>query len=310
MAVNRKVGSMNQRRLKEKIFFWSILALPVLQFCVFYIGVNFNSVLLSLQSIKMDASGNGYIYDWVYFKNFSDCIHLLFTEYSLVQSFKNSLIAYFAGLLVGTTLSLLFSYYIYKKSLFSGVFKVMLFLPSIISSAAMVIIFKYFMEEAYPEFMYSAFGKEVGGLLSDPDSTFTTILVYSIWIGFGGGVLMYLGAMNSISDSVVEAAYLDGITPLKEFFYITLPMIYPTLVTFIVTGIAGIFTNQMNLYTFKGIKVSYRDYTYGYYLFLKTSQGMTEYPQAAAMGILFTIILAPFTFLIRWLLEKYGPSTE
>ena len=121
---------------------------------------------------------------------------------------------------------------------------------------------------------------------------------------------MYLGAMNSISESIVEAAQLDGITPLKEFVYVTLPMIYPTLVTFIVTGVAGIFTNQMNLFTFKGGILSYKDYTYGYYLFYNTSLGMEKYPAMASMGLIFTLIIAPITFLVRHLLEKYGPSVD
>lgn len=305
----KKHGCLGQRRLKEKIFFWSIAILPVIQFCVFYIGVNFNSILLSMQKIT-STTGQGYVYEWVGLKNFVENIKLLFTEYSLKQSFKNSLLAYFYGLIFGTALSLLFSYYIYKKGALGGVFKVVLFLPSIISSAAMVIMFKYFVENAYPSIVLKLFNKEVDGLLANPDSTFMTILIYSIWIGFGSSVLMYLGAMNSISDSIVEAAELDGITPIKEFIYITLPMIYPTLVTFIVTGLSGVFTNQMNLYTFKGGAVSSRDYTYGYYLFYKTSLGKEYYPQMASLGIIFTLIIAPITFLVRWLLEKYGPSAD
>ena len=308
--IQNKIGGMNRRHRHEKFFYYSIVALPILQFCIFYIGVNFNSILLSMQNITMDSSGKGYIYDWVWFDNFARAIDLLFHEYSLLQSFKNSMLAYFVGLIFGTGLTLFFSYYIYKKSFLSGVFKIVLFLPSIISSVAMVLMFKYFTEKAYPVFVESVFGKTVEGLISNPDTQFVTILVYSIWIGFGGGVLMYVGAMNSISESIVEAAYLDGITPLKEFFWITLPMIYPTLVTFIVTGLAGIFTNQMNLYTFKGGSLSYSDYTYGYYLFVNTSLGKTYYPQVAAIGILFTIIIAPITFLVRWLLEKFGPSVE
>ena len=45
------------KKIGEKIFFWSILVLPLLQFCVFYIGVNFNSILLSLASFNSSSDG-------------------------------------------------------------------------------------------------------------------------------------------------------------------------------------------------------------------------------------------------------------
>lgn len=298
------------RRRHEKIFYWSILAIPLLQFCIFYIGVNFNSILLAFQNIEMDASGNGYIYTWVGFKNFMETLDLMFNSYELTVGFKNSIIAYVVGLIFGTVPALLFSFYIYKKYPLGEAFKVILFIPSIISSVAIVIMFKYFVENAYPAIMQTLFNIQVEGLLADANTTFVTVLFYGVWIGFGGGVLMYLGAMNSISDSVVEAAIMDGITPAKEFTKITLPLIYPTIVTFLVTGIATIFTNQMNLYTFFRDGANKSHYTYGYYMFLHTQAGMTEYPHVATMGLIITIVIAPVTLLARHLLIKYGPSVD
>lgn len=309
MAISRKSGLSTKRR-NEKLFYWAILILPLLQFCIFYIGVNFNSILLSMQEITVDANGGGWIYTWVWFQNFKDTLHLLFNEYELIQSFKNSLIAYFFGLIFGTGTSLFFSYYIYKKRFMSGVFKIVLFLPSIVSSVTMVIVFKYFVENAYPALVNLAFHKQVEGLLANPKTAFGTILFYTIWSGFGGGILMYLGAMNAVSDSVIEAAQIDGITPLKEFFLIILPLIYPTFVTLFIAGLAGIFSNQMNLFTFYADGASKSYYLYGYYMFINTSMGMTKYPHVASMGIIFTLVLAPITFAVRWALNKFGPSVD
>ena len=305
-----KNGGIAKRRRQEKVFYWLILALPLLQFCIFYIGVNFNSVLLSFQKIEKSAIDGKFIYSWVGLENFKYSLSQLLNEYELIQSFKNSIKAYVVGLVFGTGASLLFSYYIYKKGWLSGAFKVILFLPSIVSSVTMVIVFKYFVENAYPELMKILFNKEVEGLLANPATAFGTLLLYSVWAGFGGGILMYLGAMNSISESVVEAAQIDGITPLKEFFHITFPLIYPTFVTLFVAGLAGIFSNQLNLYTFFGEGASKQYYLYGYYMFLHTSYGMTSYPHVASMGIIFTLILAPIIFFVRWLLNKIGPSVD
>lgn len=306
-----KKNRLSKRKVGERIFWWSILLLPLIQFCIFYIVKNFNSILLAFQDIEMSLDGSGYKYSWVGFANFKATINALFNEPELVASFGNSLLAYAVGLIAGTGLALLFTYYIYKKQFFSGVFKIILFLPSIISSVAMILMFKYFIENAYPEVMSKLLGKRVDGLLANPDTVMGTLLFYSVWVGFGGSVLMYLGAMNGINESVVEAAYLDGITPLKEFIFIILPLIYPTLVTFLVTGLTGIFSNQIGLHAFfpNGVPES-KYYTYGYYMFIHVADGMVEYPYMATMGLLMTMILAPITFLVRWALEKFGPSVE
>ena len=300
---------MSRRKIDERIFYWGILALPLLQFCLFWIGVNFNSILLALQDIEVTA-GKGNVYTWVGFDNFSRCLDLIANDTLLKMCFRNSMISYIFGVIIGTGFSLLFSYYIYKKKLFSNFFKIMLFIPSIISSVAMVVMFEYFVENAYPAIMDSLFDKNVGGLLADVKTAFWTILFYNLWAGFGGSILLYLGEMNTISDSVVEAAYLDGITPVKEFFLITLPLIYKTLCVFLVTGMAGFFNNTMNLYTFYGEGVDSRLYTYGHYMFINTKNSITNYPMMAALGLIFTAIIAPITLTSRWLFAKLGPSVE
>lgn len=303
----QKVRKIGQRKRNDMIFYCLMLVLPVTQFCIFYIGVNFNSILMSFRAY--DYATN--TWSFVAWDNFSKVIKDIGTQYVLIQSAKNSLIVYFVGLIVGIPLSLFFSYYIYKKMPVSGLFKIMLFLPSVISSIAMVVMYSYFVENAIPEVANKMLGIKMEGLIANPQTAFGTILFYSIWAGFGGNILMYSGAMNSISDSVVEAAKLEGITPIKEFFKITLPLIYPTLVTFLVVGVAGIFTNQMNLFSFFGGNAEYRLYTFGYYLYRNTQGAtMSDYPYLAAMGLLMTLVAVPVTLLFRYVLEKVGPKVD
>ena len=142
-------------------------------------------------------------------------------------------------------------------------------------------------------------------------------MVFSIWSGFGTGVLMYASTMSGISKEIVESAELDGITPFKELLYITIPMIYPTLVTFMVVGVAGIFTNEMSLYLFNGNFGATQDiYTIGYYLFKEARiaggslQDFDKFTYLSAFGLMLSVIAIPLTFVVKWLLEKFGPSVE
>jgi ABC-type sugar transport system permease subunit len=299
---NKKIRTLQSDKIKNLIFYILMIAFPVVQFCVFYIGINFNSILLTFQSydpIKAKYYFSGLTNLEKVFREFS--------QYTLTNATKNSALAFVASILVGVPLTLFFSYYIYKKFIFSGLFKVVLFIPSIVSSIAMVLMYKYFVENGVPTMFASMGMKE--GLLANADSAFMTVLIYSLWMGFGSGVLLYSGSMGSISESVVEAAQIDGASSAREFFSITLPLIYPTIVTFLITSIAAFFTNQVNLFSFFGENADLQNWTLGYYLYNQTQlASMGEYPYLAALGLCFTLIAVPITIVIRLLLEKFGPS--
>lgn len=288
------------------IFYCVMAAFPLLQFAVFYIGVNFNSLLLAFR--KYDAL-NG-IYTWVGFANLKNALNDFLHSYVLKTAMKNSITAYFASLILGLPISLFFSYYIYKKFFLHSFYKIVLFLPSILSAVAISLIFYYFAEQAIPQYADRLFKVKMKGLLSNPETAFITLILFSNFM-VSTSVLMYTGAMGAISESVVEAAQLDGITPFKEFLQITLPSIYPTFVTFQVVGIATVFTNQLNIYTLMGSSAEIDLYTLGYYLFRETNHGgLTKYPYLSSMGVLMTMVAFPATMLLKYALEKFGPKTD
>lgn len=307
---------MNKQRKKirrgKDIFYWSILVFPILQFMIFYVGVNLNSFALAFQSF--DYKGNGF--SFVGFKNFFTNFLDVFKEFEEAQylqdAFKNSILVFGISLIVGLSLALLFSYYIYKKSALSKFYKVILFLPSVISSITLVIIYKYFAEDAIPEIILRITGKEIQGLLSNPETEFGAILFFTIWTSFGIQTLIYSSSMSAISNEIVEAAKMDGITPLKEFLLIDIPMIAPTIGVFVVSSTATIFVNQMNLFNFYGGGASnYNIWNIGYYMYARIAAPETtlaDYPFYAAFGLVMTFITIPITFLVRYLMNKMDPN--
>ena len=302
--IKAKKNGFGKRNRNRLIFYCAFLSLPVLQFCIFYIGVNFNSLLLAFKSYEYETGA----YQWVGFMNFKEVFRDFGSVLYLQASIRNSLMLY-AFTMLTTFLALLFSYYIFKRAPLSRLFQTMLFIPNIISAIVMVTIFKYFVERAIPFAWEKLMGETVQGLLGNQKTTLGTLIFYCCWSGFGVQMLMYSGAMSGVSDSVIEAAKLDGITPIREFFYIIVPLIYPTLVTFLVVEVAGIFTNQMKLYNFYGLKAEYSLYTFGYFLYKEIqSVNISGYPYLAAMGLVLTAVAVPLTLIVRKVLETVGPK--
>lgn len=297
---------MSSKR-KDLLFYSLLMAFPIIQFCIFYIGVNLNSILMAFQ--KIDAVNN--TVTWT-LDNIKNAFSMMTTSPEMLPIMRMSLLAYILLTAIGTPLGLFFSYYIYKKLPLSGAFRVILFLPSIMSAIVMATIFQFFVERALPAIALQFFDVQMTGLLENSATRFGCIIFYNILMGFGANVLMYTNSMTAISQEMVESAQLDGASTLKEFWYITMPMIYPTLTMFLFTGVAGIFTGQLNLFSFYGYGAPSGVKTYGYYFYTQTAgaQSEAEFPLLAAMGLLVTIVVVPITLLVKHCLEKFGPKED
>ncbi len=196
----------------DKILYIVLMAWSLLQFFIFYICVNFNSVLLSFEKIDMAASPAKTYFSFGYF---SDNLKTFFSRVNVVgDEFKNMILTSLEAcgifIVVSIPLQLLFSYYI-RKFVGSNFFRVLLFMPSIISTIVITPLFKYFVSDALPVMLSDWFGIETSGnLLYDAATIFPTIMFFNIWLGFGTSVLMYSNVVGEISPEIIDASKIDG----------------------------------------------------------------------------------------------------
>lgn len=306
----KKEKKQLRKREKDIIFVACWAFLPLLQYFIFYVVVNFNSVLMAFQVYERDLINQTgrYVFS---LDNFSKLVTEFIDLGLLRVCLKNSLTFYLSNLVVGVSLSLLFAYYIYKSYFASKFFKIMLFLPSIISSIVLITMFKYFANFVIPQMAMDWFGVKCPALTSDPSTKLGAIIFYNIWAGFGTSILLYSGAMANISESVIEAAKIDGTSPMREFIQIVIPLVFPTLRTFLITGITGVFISDIGLFSFYGTGADPTVYTFGYYI-LRGARTATlaEYPYFATVGVVLSIFAIPITLTLRRLLTKFGPSVD
>lgn len=294
----------------ELAFYILMAAFPVAQLVVFYFIVNGNAILLSFR--EYNSARNGF--EWS-IAPFAEAVRQ-FGSKAMLTRVANSLIMYGISLLVILPLSLFFSYYIYRKERFSDFFRTMLFIPSVISPIIMTMLYSYFVDRAWPELIEKMFHIQTTGILSGLDTQFGGVLFYNVLIGFGVQILMYANSMSGINVSITESCKLDGANNFQEFYHIVLPSIWPTLTTFLVVGIAGIFTNQLNLIGFFGTNADVNVQSLGYYLFAQVTVasnapgGVAEYPLLSALGLLMTLVAVPLTFCVKYILQRFGPSED
>lgn len=309
------------RNQKRNLFFGLMVTVPIIIFVIFYGVINFNTLLLAFRKYEpLPDSDVGYKISFAGLENFSVVLRMLAYNENW-KMVTNSLVLWAFKLFVGLSFSIIFSYYVYKKAAGSRFFRVVLFLPNIISNLIMVYLFRYFVNNA----LVSVFNLKLG-LLDNPNTNFATILFFNLWLGFAGQTLMFTSSMSSINESVVESAQIDGVNTVNELFYITIPMIYPTFTTFVVISLAEIFVDQMSLITFYdkfSILPNLR--TVGYYLFQQAYEsevipntswetnhdyGKLSYSQLSAFGVMISAVIIPTSFGVRKVLNLVSPSED
>lgn len=304
-----KSRSASARKRGEILFLTAILAMPIGLFFLGYVYVNISSIFLSFQHYEPSTGA----YSWAGMANIKRVINDLISDPLISKVTTRSLYSYAMVTLISFPLNIIFAFVVYKKVPLGKVFQVVLFLPSILSGLVISLMFKQFVDYVVPEVFRALGNKNPPNLLFDFDTAFGMQIFFVIWTGFGTQLILYAGAMSRIPDSLIEAGQLDGMTVFKEFWHITIPMIYQTIVIFLVTGVAGIFSSQLALFSFYGTNAPTELHTLGYYFFTRVvgvQSSISEYPYAAAGGLIFTLIAAPVTLLVRHLLEKFGPSAE
>ena len=109
MKVNCLTEQKRRKKRLKLAFYLGLIALPMLQYIIFYIYVNINSFVLAFQTV--DLYGN---VEFVGFDNFKQAIVDLFTEVRFAYIAGNSMKIYVATLFVGLPMAYIFSYYIYR----------------------------------------------------------------------------------------------------------------------------------------------------------------------------------------------------
>ena len=312
-TATKKTNGLGINNKTEKLFYALFIAIPVIHFLVFYVYINFNSILLAFREYTLEESG--YEISFVKLENFKTAWQYSFGAEGWIR-IKNSLLLFIIMLCVGTPLAIAFSYYLFKKAFLSGFFKVILFMPQLLSGVVLGILFKQITSTVYIDLFGDA---TVTGLLTNPETKFGALLAFNLIMCFGVNVLTYTSTMSGVNESLIESAQLDGATAIQELWYIILPMIYPTVTTLFVVSFSHLFTDQFHLYTLFGTAANEVG-SVGYYLYVQAQSSALSasevsgiylsYPILSAMGLIFTAIILPTTLIIRRLLEKYGPSAD
>ena len=145
-------------------------------------------------------------------------------------------------------------------------------------------------------------------LLENPNTTMGVIIFVSVWQGAGYQMLIFLSGLKNIPPELYEAASLDGASPSKMFFSITLPAIKPTFSFVAVTTLIGAFKliTQPMIMTQGGPDNS--TYTMSYFIYDRARNGGKGLGYSSAVAFFYTIVMAAIALVLRKITS--GDNTE
>ena len=126
---------------------------------------------------------------------------------------------------------------------FAAFFRTALFAPVVTTIVAVAVIWRYLLGTRYGLLNYAlgAVGVPAIDWLGDPRFAMPAIILFAVWKNFGYNMVILLAGLQAIPRELYEAARIDGASAVRQFRYVTLPMLAPILTLVAIMTVAGYF---------------------------------------------------------------------
>lgn len=167
----------------------------------------------------------------------------VFTDQHFLLSLENSGIYMLATVLPQMAIGLLIAVLLKKKSPTQPLFRVLFYLPVVTSWVVVSLLFKYlFADSGLVNFTLHDFlhlENSNTSWLANRGTALAVICLLGIWKGVGWAMMIYLAALQGVSETLEEAAEMDGANRWQQFRAVTLPAISPATVFLSVMLVIG-----------------------------------------------------------------------
>jgi multiple sugar transport system permease protein len=218
-------------RNRESLVAYLFLAPFLLFFIVFVVRGVVTAVNMSFYDWPILSPRHPFIGLGNYVELFNDEVWWL--------SLKNTIL--FALMTVtGTTIvSLLAAVAVVQPIRGQAFFRVLLYMPTLLSAGVIGLAWVWLLNSQFGIINYglSFLGIQPINWLGDENLVIPALSLASIWWGFGFPMLIFIAGLQAIPEQLYEAARIDGASGRQIFFYITIPLLRPTILFVTVTGL-------------------------------------------------------------------------
>ena len=174
---------------------------------------------------------------WVGFLNYRD----MTSDHVFWQSLGNTLTFAVISLPLGLCTALALALLLNQPGRGRGIFRAIYYLPSLVPAIASAVMWLWILNARH-----GLLNQALGWLgitsppqwLDDPHWTKPALALIAIW-GCGNTVVIFLAALQGVPRSLLEAAMIDGASPWRRLWHVTLPAISPVIYFNLIIGVIG-----------------------------------------------------------------------
>ena len=183
-------------------------------------------------------------------------------------------------------------------------YKILIYLPVIVSIVVAAIAFKWlYAQEGILNYIMQVLHLPAIGWLTDPKYAIYSVIIVTIWKGIGYYMMIYLAALMSVPKELYEACDIDGAGFWKKHLTVTVPHIMPTIA--LVTTISSISAMKIfaEIYVMtKGGPLNSTK-TIVYYIYEKAFENL-DLGLASAMAVILLVIVMAFSIINIFCFER------
>lgn len=300
---------MKRRKNVSYAKYGYIFSLPfILAFLIFSLYPTIYTAILGFTDYKGLAATS-----WSFLDNPFDNFISVLNNGSFRQSLVNTFIIWIVNFIPQILLALVLTAWFTSrrnKLKGKGLFKVLFYLPNIITAASIAILF------------YSLFGYPVSpvnsllmklGIIDEPvfflvNKNYARGIVSFIqfWMWYGYTMIILTSGVLGINPEIYEAGEIDGATGIQAFFYITLPNLKTILLYVLITSMIG----GLNMFDIPKLFMQggpdNSTLTTSVFIYNQAFSGSYLYNRAAAASMIMFLIIAVFSALLFFLMRDKG----
>ncbi|MCG8511652.1 MAG: sugar ABC transporter permease, partial [Rhodospirillales bacterium] len=184
------------------------------------------SVILSFQDWELGRAPE--TADWVWFENYLSLMRDPKVLESAIVTVTFAFAVVVLEVVLGVTLALLLERPIVGMTIFRTIF----ILPMMVAPVVVGLVWRYMYNEQFGILNKIAKAVGIGGIpwLSSPDMALASVIIADVWQWTPFIFILAMAALQGLPSSALEAARIDGASPLQTVFYIKIPLMMPVLI--------------------------------------------------------------------------------
>ncbi len=287
---------VNKTVFKQHLVSWLIAVPSIILFIFFLWGPLLQNIVYSFFKTNN--------FDLVSFNGFDNYIGV-FSDPRFSGALLNTVLYVVYSLLIGFVIPIILALVISEVVRTKSLFKVGFYVPNIVPAIAVILMWKIMMDAndyGFFNIILHNLGLPTSAWISEDTLSIPLIILTLTWKSAGATMLIYLATIQSIDNSLYEAARIKGVSVWKRIRYITLPALFSNVKLLLIIQIISVFQIFYEPMIFMG-QTNDNANTLGLliYKLIYTTQNTG---QAAALGVITMIFLLGFTYVYLYFDKK------